>query len=230
MFLLALVTHPARTKLAVLFVGGAYVVPDDTVKLRAARMGLVAAAAVVMYEPAKPFIELLEDVVDYLMQSAGLFKDTVTGLKKTLRFARLNDAAVGVLSATVVDITQQDGYVPGADPRELKILTKLMTYHLRPNAVTDDDVAYAKPKVVHRFIMKMLAMFRRWSNAANEDQKTKTTDEKNNWFSENTNKDYLEIRKQYMDTTNKGENRRGVGTFLDGKTAWPYSEYESYEL
>ena len=104
-----------------------------------------------MYEPAKPFIGLLEDVVDYLVQSAGLFKDTVTGLKTTLRFARLNDAAVVVLSATVVDITQQDSYVPGADPRELQVLKKLMSYHTSPGLVTDDDVAFAKPKVVHRF-------------------------------------------------------------------------------
>ena len=140
------------------------------------------------------------------------------------------DAAVGVLSATVVDITQQDSYVPGADPRELQILEKLMTYHLRPTAVTNDDIAYAKPKVVHRFIMTMLAMFRRWSNAANEDQKTKTTDEKNSWFGEKTNKDYLEIRKLYMDTTNKGEDGRGAGRFLDGRTVWPYSEYETHEI
>jgi len=229
MFLLALVTHPARTKLAVLFVGGAYVVPDDTVKLRAARMGLVAAAAVVMYEPAKPFIELLDDVVDYLKQSAGLFKDTVTGLKKTLRFARLNDAAVGTLTKTILNITQQENYVPGADPQELQILEKLMTYHLRPNAVTDDDIAYAKPKVVHRFIMTMLAMFEGWWRDAKERQKENTSTERDKWFSDNTNEDYLQIRKLYMDTTNKGENGRGAGKFLDGKTVWPYSE-ESYEI
>jgi len=156
--------------------------------------------------------------------TAGLFKDTVTGLKKTLRFARLNDAAVGALSATVVDITQQDSYVPGADARELQILTKLMSYHTNPGLVTDDDVAYAKPKVMFRFITTMLAVCTGWSRQSNERQRKKTTDEKNKWFSENTNENYLQITKLYMDTTNKGEDGRGAGKFLDGKAAWPYSK------
>ena len=59
LFVLAFITHPKRTKLAVALVGGAYVVPDDTVKFRAVRLGLVAAAAVTMYKPAKPLLDLL---------------------------------------------------------------------------------------------------------------------------------------------------------------------------
>ena len=59
LFVLAFIKHPKRTKLAVALVGGAYVVPDDTVKFRVVRLGLVAAAAVTMYEPAKPLLNLL---------------------------------------------------------------------------------------------------------------------------------------------------------------------------
>ena len=59
LFVLAFIKHPKRTKLAVALVGGAYVVPDDTVKFRVVRLGLVAAAAVTMYKPAKPLLDLL---------------------------------------------------------------------------------------------------------------------------------------------------------------------------
>ena len=43
--------------MAAALVGGAYVVPDDTLKHRVARLGLVAAAVLTMYKPVKSFID-----------------------------------------------------------------------------------------------------------------------------------------------------------------------------
>ena len=87
LFLLAFITNPRRTKLAAALVGGAYVVPDDTVKFRAARLGLVAAAAVTMYKPAKPLLDLLLLAAEKLGFLAGELFEAAAAVEGVIKGA-----------------------------------------------------------------------------------------------------------------------------------------------
>ena len=136
LFLLAFITHPRRTKLAAALVGGAYVVPDDTVKFRVARLGLVAAAAITMYPPAKPFINAIKEAYKLLEEAYNAVDKAAKNLKKDIEdyVKKPEDLITGekTLNEKVYQATGGEGtYAPGREGEEalvkkvLQLVTKI---------------------------------------------------------------------------------------------------------
>ena len=141
LFVLAFITHPKRTKLAVALVGGAYVVPDDTVKFRAVRLGLVAAAAVTMYKPAKPLLDLLLLAAENLGFLAGKLFKTAAAAEEALKGpAERAEATQRMRDAMKDNFDSTDGgaYEPGS-PGEIVKAGKLVKYYKDPKSVTPTD-------------------------------------------------------------------------------------------